>query len=96
MEERLKEEKNGAALLKKQSEMFMKVLKIDILLKQDIDTIFDDVIENIKLLLKCDRASFLCTRIELMSYTLELNHTQDSSTKENRYHEIRISASTGL
>ena len=53
MEERLKEEKNEAALLKKRSEMFMKVSK-QLLLKQDVDTIFDDAIENIKLLLKCD------------------------------------------
>lgn len=34
MEERLKEEKNGSLLLKKRSEMFMKVSK-QLLLKQD-------------------------------------------------------------
>merc|ERR1711871_1542301 len=95
MEERLKEEKNEAALLKKRSEMFMKVSK-QLLLKQDVDTICDDVIENIKLLLKCDRASFFMYEDNTDELYTRIKNAQDGNTNENEYHEIRISASTGL
>ena len=73
----------------------MKVSK-QLLLKQDVDTIFDDVIENIKLLLKCDRASFFMYEDHTDELYTRIKHTQDGSTSENEYHEIRISASTGL